>query len=113
MPKTNEELHLGHKLQEAIDSKGVSQADVARYFGVKPPTVSNDWLVHGRIGKKHYPKLVEYFGLPYEWWFGAAGADPKINAVMLQMLKMTEKEKSDLSKQCAVGGKQKKNSIAK
>jgi hypothetical protein len=65
MPPRKEEKHIGDKLAEAIAAKGVIQADVARHFGVKPQTVSQDWIKHGRIAKKHIPTLVEYFGLPY------------------------------------------------
>ncbi len=65
--------HIGSRLQEAITEKGVSQADVAREFGVTPPTVSQDWIKHGRIAKKHLPKLVEYFGHSYDWWLGTGG----------------------------------------
>jgi transcriptional regulator with XRE-family HTH domain len=74
MPKHKEAPHLGHKLAEAIKRKGVTQAAVADHFNVKPPTVSGDWLKRGTIDKKHYPKLVSYFGLPYEWWFGEVDA---------------------------------------
>ena len=98
MPKIKEP-HLGGKLRLAMDAKGVIQAEIAREFGVKPPTVSVDWLKHGRIDKKHYPRLVSYFGLPYEWWFGDAGADKKISDVMLHMLKMTEAQKSKMVKE--------------
>ena len=51
---------------------------MARHFGVTAPTVSSDWRQHGRIDKKHYPKLVGYFELPYEWWFGSP--DPAISS---------------------------------
>lgn len=51
---------LAKALRAAIDLKGVSDADVARAFGVKPPSVS-DWKAHGRIHKKHIPKLLNYF----------------------------------------------------
>jgi transcriptional regulator with XRE-family HTH domain len=61
---------LALKLAEAMRIKSVTQAEIARAFGVKPPTVSSDWLKHGRIAKRHYPVLVQFFDLPYEWWFG-------------------------------------------
>lgn len=93
------ESHLGNKLLLAMTAKGVSQAEVAREFGVKPPTVSVDWLKHGRISKRHYSHLVSYFELPYEWWFGAAGEDKKIRDVMLHMLKMTETQKNNMVKE--------------
>ena len=76
MPNTgNERKHLGHKLGEAMAIKGVAQKDVAEEFSVSKPTVSSDWLKHGRIAKKHYVKLVEFFELPYEWWFGSPRRD--------------------------------------
>lgn len=70
MPK--KEQHLGIKLREAMELRELkNQAAIARYFGVSAPTVSGSWLKHGRIGKEHYPNLVRYFELPYEWWFGS------------------------------------------
>jgi SOS-response transcriptional repressor LexA len=69
MLKTTEN-HLGDKLRIAMTEKGVTQASIAREFGVKPPTVSVDWLRFGRIDKKHYPHLVSFFNKPYAWWFG-------------------------------------------
>lgn len=95
----NIEQHLGDKLRLAMNAKGVKQVDVAREFGVKPPTVSVDWLKFGRIDKKHYPRLVKFFGLPYEWWFGETDADKKITDVMLHMLSMTEEQKDRLVKE--------------
>jgi transcriptional regulator with XRE-family HTH domain len=69
MPKPANVPVLAQKLRDAIRMRGVSQADVARAFGVKPPTVSKDWLHYGRIAKRHLPRLIEYFQLPFEWWF--------------------------------------------
>lgn len=80
MPKNKEAPHLGQKLAEAIKRKGVTQAAVAKHFSVKPPTVSGDWIKRGTIDKRHYPGLVEYFGLPYEWWFGEERKDKKRTA---------------------------------
>lgn len=42
-------------------------AEVAEFFGVKPPSVY-DWYEHGRIHRKHYQKLVELSGKPLSWW---------------------------------------------
>lgn len=80
MPKQVGDARLGEKLREAIRMRGVSQADVARAFGVRPSTVSSDWLKFGRIAKRHFPRLVEYFELPYEWWFGQAHAQSTLFA---------------------------------
>lgn len=63
-------VSLAAKLAEAIARKGVKQADVARHFGVRPPTVSGTWLKLGQIDKRHYKELVSYFDLPFSWWFG-------------------------------------------
>ena len=51
---------LGTAIDEAIRMKGVKKADVAREFGVKPPSVTG-WIQTGRIAKEHLGKLVEYF----------------------------------------------------
>ena len=51
---------LGPAMDEAIRMKGVKKADVAREFGVKPPSVTG-WIQTGRIAKEHLGKLVEYF----------------------------------------------------
>ena len=98
MPKITK-THIGDKLRAAIEAKGVSGADVAREFKVTQPTVSSDWQKHGRIAKEHLPHLVEYFGLPYEYWLGDARVDKKIQDVMLHMLKMSELQKSQVVKE--------------
>lgn len=51
---------LGQALAEAIEKKGVKKAEVARFFGIKQPSLS-DWIKSGRIGKQHIDKLIEYF----------------------------------------------------
>lgn len=57
-------MYSGEKLAkavaEAIQMKGVRKSDVARHFGIKPPSVSG-WVSHGRISKEHIDKLIEYF----------------------------------------------------
>lgn len=57
-------MYSGEKLAkavaEAIQMKGVRKSDVARHFGIKPPSVSG-WVSHGRISKEHIGKLIEYF----------------------------------------------------
>lgn len=51
---------LGAAIREAMRLKGVTQAVVAREFGVTQPSVS-DWLKYGRIDKAHISHLVAYF----------------------------------------------------
>lgn len=59
--------HMGVKLQQEAERLGLKPAQVAELFDVKPPSVY-DWYEHGRIHKKHYPKLVEMSGKPLTWW---------------------------------------------
>lgn len=51
---------LGSALTEAMKLKGVGPSELARAFGVKPPSVK-DWQEFGRIHKKHLPGLIDYF----------------------------------------------------
>lgn len=67
---------LGEALDEAIRLKGVSKAAAARHFGIKGPSIY-DWINHGRIGKQHLTKLVEYFSDvvgPAHWGMSSAEA---------------------------------------
>lgn len=59
--------HMGVKLRQEAIRLGLKPAQVAEVFGVKPPSVY-DWYEHGRIHKKHYPRLVEWSGKPLSWW---------------------------------------------
>lgn len=51
---------LGAAIDAAIRKKGITKAELAREFGVKPPSVQ-DWVKHGRISKTHLPHLLAYF----------------------------------------------------
>lgn len=51
---------LGHAIGKAIEIKGVSKADIARRFGVKPPSVTG-WIQKGSIDKDRLMELIEYF----------------------------------------------------
>ena len=66
---------LGRAIGDAIKRKGVSQAEVARHFGIKPPSIS-DWIKRGTIGKDKIEELVRYFSDivgPEYWGIGAYG----------------------------------------
>lgn len=60
-------LHMGEKLKQEAERLGLNRVQVAEMFGIKPPSVY-DWYDHGRIHKKHYPKLVQMSGKPLSWW---------------------------------------------
>jgi hypothetical protein len=100
MPKARQRTgdHLGRRLGAAIDMTNgrIKQVDVAKACGVTAASVSGDWLKYGRISKEHYPKLVNLFRLPYEWWFGPAGADEKITKTITYMVNMTENGKDEV-----------------
>lgn len=47
---------LGAAIKEAMDKANMSQAEIARKFNVKPPSVSG-WIKTGRISKGNFEKL--------------------------------------------------------
>jgi hypothetical protein len=51
---TNEKL--GKAIEEALVQNGKKKADAARYFDVKPPSISG-WVKTGRISKSNFEKL--------------------------------------------------------
>lgn len=60
---------LGAALTQAMELKKVGPTEVARHFGIQPPSVK-DWQKKGCIHKKHLGKLVSYFSdvvTPSHW----------------------------------------------
>lgn len=51
---------LGAAIKAAIEKKEVRQTEVAKHFGVKPPSIQ-DWIKKGTIGKDKLPELWAYF----------------------------------------------------
>lgn len=51
---------LGSAIDKAIKLKGVKKSEVAKEFGIKPPSVTS-WIQTGRVAKEHLGKLIEYF----------------------------------------------------
>lgn len=51
---------LGEALATAITLKGVTKAELARHFKIKPPSVQ-DWIKNGTISKDKLPNLWAYF----------------------------------------------------
>lgn len=102
-------IHMGVKLEQEAKRQGLKPAQVAAVFEVKPPSVY-DWYQHGRIHKKHYPKLVEWSGKPLSWWLDFpeqsvkiaedgpdyASADPR-HQVLLELFEgLPAKDQDDL-----------------
>lgn len=68
---------LGKAIADALEIKGATQADLARHFGVKPPSVS-EWIKNGTIAKGKLDKLFAYFSDvvgPSHWGIAPAAAE--------------------------------------
>lgn len=68
---------LGKAIKLALEKATLSQADVAREFGIKPPSVSG-WISTGRISKPHFEKLrqrLSKFVGPEHWGLASARID--------------------------------------
>lgn len=82
---------IGVAIQKKIDARAVkSKADIARHFGMKPPSLS-DWVKKGSVAKDKLPELWRYFsdvvGAEHwgmsddEWPLGLSdGAIPPVDA---------------------------------
>ncbi|EIV5299691.1 TPA: helix-turn-helix domain-containing protein [Klebsiella pneumoniae] len=57
------------RLNEIIDQKRISKADIARICGVSSQSVNN-WFVRGAIGKSSAIKLADALGVSLEWVLG-------------------------------------------
>ncbi|WP_055100658.1 LexA family transcriptional regulator [Alloalcanivorax xenomutans] len=51
---------LGAAIEAARKKKGVTKAELAREFGVKPPSVQG-WVKYGRISKDMLSNVIKYF----------------------------------------------------
>lgn len=51
---------LGNAIKEAIKLKGIKQAELADFLGVRAPAVSG-WIKTGKISRENAQKLIEYF----------------------------------------------------
>ncbi|WP_049790246.1 hypothetical protein [Pusillimonas sp. T7-7] len=77
---------LGQAIEQAINlkidsGKVKSKSEIARDFGVKPPSIHN-WVNTGTIGKERLPRLWDYFADvvgPEHWGF-----TPEVVAFLLR-----------------------------
>lgn len=60
---------LVQRLNEIIEMKRISKADIARICGVSSQSVNN-WFVRGAIGKSSAIKLADALGVSLEWVLG-------------------------------------------
>lgn len=84
MPISSKEL--GEKLRGAMEAKGTRPPELAELCGVRVPSVY-DWMEHGRIAKKHLPKLAEFFGTSLGFWLGEEDEED-LNPLERQLLTM-------------------------
>jgi SOS-response transcriptional repressor LexA len=65
---------LGEAIAQALQQNDKTQADAARFFGVKPPSVTG-WIKTGRISKDKLDKLRAWLVLtPDEHWGASSSA---------------------------------------
>ncbi|EMG7911745.1 helix-turn-helix domain-containing protein [Enterobacter cloacae] len=57
------------RLNEIIEKKGITKADMARICGVSAQSVNN-WFVRGTIGKSSAIKLADALGVSLAWLLG-------------------------------------------
>lgn len=57
------------RLNEIIERKGITKADMARICGVSAQSVNN-WFVRGTIGKSSAIKLADALGVSLAWLLG-------------------------------------------
>ena len=57
------------RLNEIIEQKGITKADIARICGVSAQSVNN-WFVRGTIGKSSAIKLADALGVSLAWLLG-------------------------------------------
>ncbi|CAB5565362.1 helix-turn-helix domain-containing protein [Citrobacter freundii] len=69
-PKTHQIDHPQvRRLNELMDLKGATKADLARVAGVSPQSVNN-WFARGTLGKNSALKIAEAFGVSVAWVLG-------------------------------------------
>lgn len=92
MPITSKEL--GDKLRAAMEAKGTRPPELAELCGVRVPSVY-DWMEHGRIAKKHLPKLAEFFGTSLGYWLGEEDEED-LNPLERQLLHLNRALPEDM-----------------
>jgi phage repressor protein C with HTH and peptisase S24 domain len=58
-------MGLGDRILKALNDAGISQAEIARRFGITPQAV-NGWITTNTISKKNLARLAEETGTPLE-----------------------------------------------
>ena len=78
---------IAKKLTDCMKAKQVEPPALAELCGVRVPSVY-DWMEHGRIAKKHIPKLAAYFGTTLGYWLGSDDDEADLTPKERQLLTM-------------------------
>lgn len=71
--KTQHSTTVIDRLEQLMQHKGISKADMARAVHVSPQAV-NSWFRRGDIGKNSAIKLADYFNVSVAWLLGEGDA---------------------------------------
>lgn len=88
------------RLNELIESKQISKADMSRIAGVSKQAV-NGWFTRGVVGKNSAIKLANAFGVSLEWILGhevgeKSGIKPDEMRLLELYRQLPEDEKSNI-----------------
>lgn len=88
------------RLNEIIERKGISKADMARICGVSAQSVNN-WFVRGTIGKSSAIKLADALGVSLAWLLGqdvgeSDGLKPDEQRLLELYRQLPEKEQQNM-----------------
>lgn len=96
-PKSHQTDHPQvQRLNELMDLKGVTKADLARVAGVSPQSVNN-WFARGTLGKNSALKIADAYGLSLAWVLGEevvedSGLKPNENKMLNLFRQLPESE---------------------
>lgn len=88
------------RLNQIIEQKGISKADMARICGVSSQSVNN-WFVRGTIGKSSAIKLADALGVSLAWLLGqdvdpADGLKPDEQRLLELYRQLPEEEQQNM-----------------
>lgn len=78
---------LADRLKEALENSGLTQAELARSCNVTDQAVHN-WVLTGRIDKRHLPKICEVTKHPYEYFLVGLKTWRRVAVIALPFLSL-------------------------
>nr|WP_275358643.1 helix-turn-helix domain-containing protein [Xenorhabdus bovienii] len=83
---------LSVRLNQLMETRGISKSDMARICGVTPQSV-NGWYARGSIGKESAMKLSDALSVSIAWILGESDENASINDAILPRPELTNREK--------------------